>query len=151
EVNGELQDERLLSQGDTLTLGKSRIQFESGPLPAPPTATGGERAVLPRLPALAEELVQSRSLELVLERLVDEAVALTRADKGLLILMENDVPQVRVARDQSKVAIQEGLYRVSDSVVAKVVETRKPLLVHDALGHPEFKASESVVSLRLLS
>jgi transcriptional regulator with GAF, ATPase, and Fis domain len=129
--------------------------FETGsatpqPLP-PPSTAGGERAVLPRLTALAEELVQNRSLEQVLERLVDEAVTLTHADKGLLLLLDSGEPQVRVARTQTRTSLENALHRVSDSVVSRVVETRKPLLVHDAVGHPDFKAAESVVNLRLLS
>jgi transcriptional regulator with GAF, ATPase, and Fis domain len=40
---------------------------------------------------------------------------------------------------------------VSDSIVAKVVRTQRPLILEDALDDPEFKSSQSVVNLKLLS
>jgi transcriptional regulator with GAF, ATPase, and Fis domain len=82
---------------------------------------------------------------------MDEVIELTRADKGFLILMENNELRVKVARNLGRENLEDALERVSDSIVAKVVQTRKALIISDALGDPEFKSSESVVNLKLLS
>jgi len=58
---------------------------------------------------------------------------------------------VKVARNLSRENIEDAVERLSDSIVAKVVRTQKPLIISDALDDPEFKASESVVNLKLLS
>src|SRR5262249_45897055 len=82
---------------------------------------------------------------------MDQVIEVTRADKGFLILMENNELHVKVARNLSRENIEDAVERVSDSIVAKVVRTQKPLIISDALDDPEFKASESVVNLKLLS
>ena len=45
-----------------------------------------------------------------------------------------------------------GLVRhLSDSIVAKVLQSKRPLIVSDALHDTEFRTSESVMNLKLCS
>jgi transcriptional regulator with GAF, ATPase, and Fis domain len=170
-VNGKKQRERhALSTGDVVRVGGTELTFsrdEAAAAPARqptpesldpdshtrdlPGVGAREIAMLRRLTAFSERLLKSYAVDAVLESLMDEAIEVTRADKGFLILMESGELRVKVARNLARENIEDALERLSDSIVAKVVQTQKPLILSDALDDPEFSASQSVVSLKLLS
>ncbi len=174
QVNGRKADEALLKANDLVKVGNTELTFSSGdaPMAQPALATrfsrtdsgnpdesthevpgipGRELASLRRLTAFSEHLLQSYELDKILENLMDECIEVTRADKGFLILMESNQLRVKVARNVSRETIEDAVERVSDSIVARVVKSQKPLIIADALDDPEFNASESVVNLKLLS
>jgi transcriptional regulator with GAF, ATPase, and Fis domain len=174
QVNGKKKDNHVLSADDVIRVGECELSFApaAAPMAAPalsqtkaqsesfnpdthtsevPGVPGRELAALRRLTGFSEKLLQSYDLDRLLETLMDECIEVTRADKGFLILMENNELRVKVARNISRENIEDALERVSDSIVAKVVKTQKPLIIADALDDPEFNASESVVNLKLLS
>jgi transcriptional regulator with GAF, ATPase, and Fis domain len=165
QVNGKKKDEHTLAPEDVIRLGQCDLKFlETSSIPSRnttadpdsqtgemPGVVGREMLMLRRLTAFSEALLRSYDLDRVLESLMDEVIEVTRADKGFLILMENNELRVKVARNISRENIEDAIERVSDSIVAKVLKTQKPLILRDALDDPEFKASESVVNLKLLS
>jgi len=168
QVNGKKRDEHVFSANDVIQLGDSELSFngaaaagQARPVENGIAAAGGadlpqsepvrEIISLRRLTSFSEKLLGSYDLDRLLENLMDEVIEVTRADKGFLILMENNELRVKVARNISRENIEDAVERVSDSIVAKVIRSRKPLIISDALDDPEFKASESVVNLKLLS
>jgi transcriptional regulator with GAF, ATPase, and Fis domain len=58
---------------------------------------------------------------------------------------------MRAARNVRGEAIAEATGAISDSIVRKVVETGRPVIVSDALTDSQFKTSESVLALQLSS
>ncbi|MDQ3265982.1 MAG: sigma 54-interacting transcriptional regulator [Myxococcota bacterium] len=166
-VNGKRKDTHPLEEGDTLRLGETELVFSAAAITQPARfpvgedaeshtrevegVPGRELAALRRLTAFSETLLVTYEIDRVLENLMDEAIALTRADKGFLILLEGNELRIKVARNLNKENIEDAIERVSDSIVTKVVKTGRPLIIADALDDPEFKASESVVNLKLLS
>ncbi|HYO67858.1 MAG TPA: sigma-54-dependent Fis family transcriptional regulator, partial [Archangium sp.] len=116
-----------------------------------PGVVGRELVLLRRLTAFSDRLRGSSSRDELLESVLDEAIEVTRADKGFLILRENGELNVKVARNLSRENLEDATARVSDSIIEKVVRTRKALILSDALDDPEFKSSKSVVNLKLLS
>ncbi|HVE87212.1 MAG TPA: sigma 54-interacting transcriptional regulator [Myxococcales bacterium] len=158
-VNGRRKDAHELADGDVIRLGETELVFDTrataatdGTSPDPdPDPLPPELASLRRLTAFSEKLLQSYDLERLLESLMDEVVELSHADKGFLILLEGNELRIKVARNISRENIEDAVERVSDSIVSKVVRTRRPLIISDALDDPEFKSSESVVNLKLLS
>jgi transcriptional regulator with GAF, ATPase, and Fis domain len=172
QVNGKKRDNHVLSSEDIIRVGGTELVFsreEVTPLKASlpqeqvepadpdshtrdmPGVVGRELVLLRRLTAFSERLLGSTSMEGLLENLLDEAIEVTRADKGVLLLMDNGELRVKVARNVSRENLEDAEERVSDSIIEKVVRTRKPLIVSDALDDPEFKSSKSVVNLKLLS
>jgi transcriptional regulator with GAF, ATPase, and Fis domain len=173
QVNGKRKDEHVLAANDVIGIGGSELAFAPMPSaaaePAIVAARKGDTAdpdahttdvsgvgsreldMLRQLTRFSERLIDTYDLDQLLDHLMDEVIALTRADKGFLILMENNELRVKVARNVSRENIEDAVERVSDSIVAKVVRTQKPLIISDALDDPEFKISESVVNLKLLS
>jgi transcriptional regulator with GAF, ATPase, and Fis domain len=177
QVNGKKRDAHALSTGDVVRVGGTELTFAREdaprappPPPAPPreaarTANpdshtaelpgvpGRELLLLRRLTAFSERLLGLYDLERILEGLMDEAIEVTRADKGFLILMESGEPRVKVARNVARENIEDAVEKdkISDSIIARVVKDAKPLIVADALDSPEFNKSESVVNLRVHS
>ncbi|MEZ4466777.1 MAG: nitric oxide reductase transcription regulator [bacterium] len=82
---------------------------------------------------------------------MDEVIGLTGADKGFLLFMENGDLIVRTARNLNQESIAASLDHVSDSIIGRVVETRAPVIVSDALNDAAFQSSQSVVQLKLCS
>jgi transcriptional regulator with GAF, ATPase, and Fis domain len=173
QINGRKKDEHLLAAQDVIRIGDTELSFALGADPAAPPAItptrareatnpdshttelpgvpGRELAMLERLTAFSEKVFGVWNVQTLLETLMDEAIDLTRANKGFLILVENNDPRIKVARNVSRETIEDAHERVSDSIVQEVVRTGSALIVADALADPKFKASESVVNLKLLS
>jgi transcriptional regulator with GAF, ATPase, and Fis domain len=175
-VNGKKRDNPVLATADVIRVGGTELIFAREDAPRPPPApapsasqdleattdpdshtrdmpgvVGRELVLLRRLTAFSERLLGSSGRDELLESLLDEAIEVTRADKGFLILRENGELRVKVARNLSRENLEDAMERVSDSIIEKVVRTRKPLILSDALDDPEFKSSKSVVNLKLLS
>jgi transcriptional regulator with GAF, ATPase, and Fis domain len=175
QVNGKKRDNHVLASDDVIRVGATELVFareDAAPKPPPtpalsvtheatsdpdshtrdmPGVVGRELVLLRRLTAFSERLLGTSSRDELLEGLLDEAIEVTRADKGFLILRENGELSVKVARNLSRENLEDATARVSDSIIEKVVRTRKPLILSDALDDPEFKSSKSVVNLKLLS
>jgi transcriptional regulator with GAF, ATPase, and Fis domain len=59
--------------------------------------------------------------------------------------------RIRASRNVKREAIAETSGQISDSIVRKVIDTGRPVIVSDALSDSQFKTSESVLALRLSS
>jgi transcriptional regulator with GAF, ATPase, and Fis domain len=156
-VNGRRRAEGRVGHGDVLTVGDSRLtvllhRATETTLSSDTLTEPGQVAALRTLVRFSERMMQHTDVQQVLEEMMDSAIELTRADKGFLILMEGERMAVKVARNiRPQDAPEDDAEGVSDSIVAKVVQTRKPLIVHDALHDSEFSQSESVVNFKLSS
>ena len=106
---------------------------------------------LDTLVRFSERLLGATDLNRLLDELLDALVEVTQADKGFLILLEQGEMTVRAARNVARETIEGAVSRVSDTIVRKVVETGRPLVVADALHDAEWSGSSSVVNLKLCS
>ncbi len=153
-VNGKKRDRHLLADGDALRIGKSQISFQSADRIPTPTELSRARdpasLAVQRLSELAAALAKEPS-DRALSLLLDAIVEVTRADKGFLIVLDADGPRVTTARNFQKQDIANAVERLSDSIVARVLQSREPLIVSDALHDANFNASQSVVNLKLSS
>ena len=93
----------------------------------------------------------SYELPTLLDQLLDVMIQVSNADKGFLVLMESGEPVVKVARNLRRETISDAVSQLSDSILARVVKTHRPLIISDALRDEEFKNSLSVVNLKLTS
>jgi transcriptional regulator with GAF, ATPase, and Fis domain len=106
-----------------------------------------------KLYEFSEKLLGQYALGDLLESLMDHCVNITRADKGFLILAEGDDFTVKVARNLHRENITDAKMHLSDSIVAKVIAQRSPVIVSDAINDNdvEFSGSRSVMDLKLCS
>jgi pSer/pThr/pTyr-binding forkhead associated (FHA) protein len=148
-VNGKKKAEHVLDEHDTVEVGHTQLVFSHKAAAPPevgdpadsltadaPGIAGRELVSLRMLTAISERLFQSYDLNTLLDSLMDSAIEVTRADKGFLILMEDNEPRIKVARNISRENLTDALERLSDSIVAKVVKSQKPLIIRDALDDP---------------
>ena len=156
-VNGRKRDRHPLADGDALQVGRTQLLFQSADrIPTPvevsqlPAARDPASLAVQRLSELAASLAKEPS-DRALSLLLDAIVEVTRADKGFLIVVDGEGPRVTTARNFQKQDIANAVERLSDSIVARVLESRRPLIVSDALHDKSFNASESVVNLKLSS
>jgi transcriptional regulator with GAF, ATPase, and Fis domain len=152
-VNGRRRGAWRLTPGDRVAVGGTELRFDPAPrVPAPGRPAAGPRlAVLETLVRFSERLLAATDLARLLDELMDALLEVTHADKGFLILLEDGDMSVRAARNVARETIEGAVDRVSDSIIAKVVETRRPIVVADALHDQEWSGSSSVVNLKLCS
>jgi transcriptional regulator with GAF, ATPase, and Fis domain len=153
-VNGRKRTTWRLAAGDRIRIGATELLFDPGPAaPAvPASAPSGQRLIaLDSLVRFSERLLGATDFNRLLDELLDALVEVTQADKGFLILLEGGEMTVRAARNVARETIDSAVNRVSDSIVRKVLETGKPLVVADALHDAEWSGSSSVVNLKLCS
>jgi transcriptional regulator with GAF, ATPase, and Fis domain len=160
QVNGKKRDQHVLAPNDRIRVGDCELLFDesmspsavnSSPSPSAGLGKISELKALRQLTSFSEKLLGTYDLDRLLESLMDEVIEVTRADKGFLILMENNELRIKVARNIARENIEDAVERVSDSIIAKVIQSKRPLIISDALDDPQFKSSESVVNLKLLS
>ncbi len=153
-VNGKKEKRARLREGDVIQIGAAELVFaeHGGAIqPATPEKPARSTAAYREIVGFSERLLRSADLDQLLEALMDAVVELSHADKGFLVLFADGVPVVRVARNVLRENIADAVHQLSDSIVAKVVREQQPIIVADAQGDAEFKASASVVNLKLQS
>ncbi len=138
----------------------------TGSSPDLAAAAGGEGpglAGVRKLHEFSEKLMTVKDLDPLLEAMLDAVIDVTGAEKGLLLLLDEAYgsdgsasghggkPVIRASRHVTREAITDTTGQISDSIVRRVLETGRPLIVSDALSDDVFRTSESVVALRLSS
>jgi transcriptional regulator with GAF, ATPase, and Fis domain len=153
-VNGRRRSKHRLTQEDRVRIGSAELEFSLYDEPVTDETAAKTMAELnsyKRLFEFSQKLMASYDLPTLLEQLLDVVVQVTTADKGFIVLMESGEPVVKVARNLRRETISDAVSHLSDSILAKVVETRKPLIVSDAVADAQFKNSLSVMNLKLTS
>lgn len=161
-INGKKKRRARLVNGDRIQLGSAQIGFSvfseiSGDRQSQgQLALESEVAGLRRLQSFSEKLMTSRSVDELLEALLDDVIQLTGAGRGVVLLVdpsesEPRQPSVRALRHVQREAIVDATGALSDSIVQQVIATKRPIIVSDALTDTTFGKSESVIALKLSS
>jgi transcriptional regulator with GAF, ATPase, and Fis domain len=152
-VNGKRRSAWRLGAGDRIRVAGTELVFDVATrTPTPVRSHAGERLLaLDSLVRFSERLLAATDVPRLLDELVDALLEVTHADKGFLILLQDAEPTVRAARNVARETIEGAMERVSDSIIQRVVETRRPLVVADALHDAQWSGSSSVVNLKLCS
>ena len=94
----------------------------------------------------------SLGLTRVLSEVMDRLVKLMRAERGFLMLREEDGSlKVHVARGLDHVDLDEDQFAVSKTVINRVVDTGSLVLTTNAQEDPRFESQFSVAAYHLLS
>jgi transcriptional regulator with GAF, ATPase, and Fis domain len=158
QVNQKKKRRVRLEHGDRIDLGKVELHFslfdeaDRDEDESASTGVSDERSVavgMRQLHELSQRLMQARDMNEKLSFSMDAVIAATHAAKGFLVLIEAGETRVAVARNLGGRSIEGA--QLSDSILARVIETRQPLIVSDALSDTHFGRSESVMNLQLAS
>jgi sigma-B regulation protein RsbU (phosphoserine phosphatase) len=101
---------------------------------------------------LSQTFNSSLDLDEVLNRVMDEIIAAMGAERGFVMLREDDGGLVfHAARGIDQKTIDEPQFQISRSVVEEVAREGQPILASDAQRDSRFSSSQSVRGLRLRS
>jgi transcriptional regulator with GAF, ATPase, and Fis domain len=159
QINGKKKRRCKIQHADRLTLGAVELVFSAFDESVDRSARDDESDLrgaaqlvgLRMLHEISQRLMQSRTIEEQLESLMDAVIEVTHAGKGFLLLLENGETKITVARHLSGRALPETEHLLSDSIVKRVLETKQPLIVSDAVNDTIFGGAQSVMNLQLAS
>ena len=154
-VNGKKRSKHKLTHDERLVIGSCDLRFamvdEIAPVEAEAANTVADIDAYSKLFEFSDRLMHVRDLTELLDTLMDAVIEITNADKGFLILAEGETLDIKVARNLNKENIADAVSQLSDSIIAKVVRSRKPVIISDAMHDDEFAAAKSVMHLRVSS
>jgi transcriptional regulator with GAF, ATPase, and Fis domain len=194
-INGKKKRRARLVHGDRVQLGSAEVAFsmfsesasrdqaqresddpdEDSRGPGQAKGASSDLAGVRKLFAFSEKLMGHRTVDQLLEAMLDDVIELTNADKGFLLLVEGaeggagDAAveggreaaaskkdgekklAVRASRNVRREAITDAQGGISDSIVRQVIEHGRPVIVSDALSDTTFGRSESVIAMKLSS
>jgi sigma-B regulation protein RsbU (phosphoserine phosphatase) len=114
------------------------------------TSAASDRLTL--LLHLTQAFNSSLNLDEVLDRVIDEVITAVHAERGFVMLRENDGRLTfRTARGLDQSTIDTPRFQVSRSVVESVAADGQPVLTNDAMSDSRFSGRESVMMLGLRS
>jgi phosphoserine phosphatase RsbU/P len=167
-VNGIRVERRALHDGDVIGFGLDdsyRITFHSGPaedtvesmltrLGSMSSVNRGGGGGLSNLNLLLEAtslLHSSLPLDSVLASMLDHAISLTRADRGVLLEPDqNGVLKVRLARSSDKRDLPPEKISASQTALRQAVQQRSPVITDDiSIGGLDLQAAESIMAQQL--
>jgi len=115
----------------------------------------GDRLAL--LYHLSQTFNSSLDLDEVLNRVMDEVIETTHAERGFVMLQESDPSSAetrlvfKAARGMDQRSIEDPQFQISRGVVERVARDGRPLLTSDAQADSRFNIRESIMLLGLRS
>ncbi len=111
-----------------------------------------KQSQLRALMSVGQVINSSLGLRRVLEEVMDSLISLMHAERGFLMLREsNGELAVQIARGIAHINLDEEAFKVSKTIVRKVVESGAPVLTTNAQADPRFDAQMSVAAYQLRS
>src|SRR5678815_5672473 len=153
-INGKRRKKHRMVHQDQLIIGATAMTFSLYDEPVNDDEAAKTMEALNsyrKLFEFSEKLLAQYEIGDLLETLMDFVIAISNADKGFLILLEGNDLRVKVARNVRRENLADAMSHLSDSIVDKVIKTRKPVIVSDAMKDAEFQNAMSVMSLQLSS
>ena len=107
---------------------------------------------LTKLASLVEDLNRDLSTSTILDRAMGAAIELTGAERGFLVLVSDSGELVfRVARNMEQGEIADAEKAASHTVIRKVLEGRRPLLINDVVGASDLTKQQSIAKMQVRS
>ena len=120
--------------------------------------TGAEMLALHRqtlkLHEIASVIGSETDLKTLLERIMDAALEIVKAERGFVILKGADASDSRTitaARNLDREMIEDPEEKISETVSREVMQTGEAIILRNAIEEPRFLTSESIRALRLRS
>lgn len=113
-----------------------------------------EHEQLKALQEISAAVNSSLQIDQVLMVVMDSIVKLTKAERAILLLKEDDDSElkVRLARNVDQETIEKSSsFKISRTIVGEVAETGEPVVTMNAQSDSRFSAQESIISYNLRS
>jgi len=141
------------SDNDKFTMGATNFEFvlNDEELSEDYDKTVVDQNIYQKLLELSDSIMETKNFEQLLEKLLDMIISLVQAEKGYILIFKGKDIVAAVARNIKKENIGNPLRELSDSIIAKVIESGKPVIVSDALNDTVFGSAKSIINLKLSS
>ena len=148
-VNGRSFRSCPLKVNDKIDLSYYTLHLKDGPLPNQEGAHQKDLQNLQELVAFSTALMEQADSTALFSRLLESVVGLTQAEKGFVIVLQNDTHSIAATHNiESKDSQELGL---SDTIIQQVIETSEALVINNALSNESYSSAKSVVDLQLSS
>jgi two-component system, NtrC family, sensor kinase len=118
----------------------------------PPNPATDSETGLQKLASLVEDLNLDLSTSTILDRAMSAAIELTGAERGFLVLLsENGDWDFRVARNMDSGEIADASNAASHTVIRKVLERKRPILINDVVGGSDLTKHQSIAKMQVRS
>lgn len=115
---------------------------------APPVL---DKATYGKIFEIAKKILGQRNLARLLDLILDEAISLSGAERGFVVLCKEGGIEIQSARNMDKESLKKAREMISGTVVREVLQTRKPILTTDAALDEKLKKAASVHRMKLRS
>ncbi len=152
KVNGKSKNSHILVHQDILEIGDLRLVFNllsETVISTPAENVGAE--ILDGMVELTGMLADETDLEKIFDILLRQLVRLMRAERGFIILQKAGEWSVAGVHNVAPESLLVGRNDFSETILQRVLETRQPLLVSDAMSQTQFKSAESVLNFKVRS
>ena len=95
-------------------------------------------AKLEKLFSINTKLNSNLNLDSLLDIIIDTALSFANAERGFLVLSENESIDVKVARNMEKKRVEDSINKISKKIISKVMKTGTPIISNDILGDNRF-------------
>jgi transcriptional regulator with GAF, ATPase, and Fis domain len=168
-VRGKKVRSHEIKHGDVVVVGGHELVFSAVDAPAEPEAPKSTEPGAPvpleamrQLQQFSALLARPADLEALLDELIDQVVAMTRASKGFLVLAnaggsasggaaQGPGYEIRVARNLERQPVDDPAELLSDNIIREAITSRKAQIISDAYADERFRSSLSVMNLKLCS
>jgi len=112
----------------------------------------GQQERLAKLYEVSRVIGSSLDLQTVLDQVMDAIIQLSRAERGFLMLIEDDgTLNVHVARNFDQENVNNEAFALSRTITRRVVDSGAPIVTTNAQEDPRFASAQSIVSHALRS
>jgi signal transduction histidine kinase len=140
-----------MRDGDAQAFNQARLLIEE--LHKSAANLESRQQELTSLYEVGQEIVSILNLDRLLESILDRAIVLAGADRGFLVLSDEDKNDlnVAVARQFSRGEVDDAQIEISHGVIRRVLASREPVVTTNAQEDPRFQSSHSIVAYQIRS
>ena len=115
-------------------------------------STVSGEALLTYLLDISRRMAEMRKTAPLLTYVMDKVISLVGAERGYIVLLnDDDSLNYKIRRRADGSDIESSIDAISHTVLNEVIETRKSLVIRNALLDPRFAGSQSVMVMQLRS
>ncbi len=101
--------------------------------------------------SISKKILGQTQLDRLLDLILDEAISLSGAERGFIVLLKDKHYEIVAARNLDKESLKKAKEKISTTILREVMQKQEPLLTVDALGDEKLKKAQSVHNMKLRS
>lgn len=148
-VNGRNFRSCPLKFDDKIDLSFYTLYLREGAIPNDDSERQKDLKTLQELVAFSSALMEQTDPTALFKQLLEAIVGLTQAEKGFLIVLQKG--DYTIAATHNITSTDSSQLGLSDTIIQKVVSTKEPLVINNALSNTNYSSAQSVVDLKLSS